>query len=130
MSDELSPSHQTVAVVMDDETIHILSPLNDVDALALQGCAAEDPANWDDVAMVWQRYKFHPENTEFADGLPIRLGSLDAAIDALAGATAWFALDLIQRRVLTGGEFPRLRLRGTPIDEHGPLTQTTVLPPW
>jgi hypothetical protein len=131
MSESHSPLfHQCAAVIVDDETVRVLSPLNDVDALALQGCSADDPANWNDVAMVWQRYKFHPENTEFADALPFRLTNMDEAIDSLADAPVWFALDLIQRRVITGGEFPLLRLRCTPIDEDGPMTQTTVLPPW
>lgn len=127
---ELSLSQQIVGVVIDDDSIRVLSPLCDVDALALQGCAAEDPANWNDLAMVWQRYKFDPENAEFADGLPIRLTSLDEAIDLLANAAAWFALDLIHRRVLTGGEFVLLRPRGTQIEEDGPMTETIVLPPW
>ena len=131
MSEMPSPlSHQFVAVLIDEELVRVLSPLNDVDALALQGCAAEDPANWNDVALVWERHKFHPQNTQFTDGFPMRLSGLDEAIDALHGATAWLALDLSQRRVLTGGEFPLLQLRGTPIDEDGPLTESTVLPPW
>lgn len=127
---EENAAHETMAVVIDHESVRIMSPLNDVDALALQGCAAEDPATWDDVAIVWPRYKFHPENTEFADGFPIRETSLDDAITLLADAPAWFVLDLIQRRVFTGGHFPLLRLRHTPINEDGPLTHITVLPPW
>lgn len=123
-------SQQIVAVVIDSELIHVLSPLNEVDALALQGCAAEDPATWSDVALVWPRYRFHEENAEFADALPVRLAGLDEAISSLEGARAWFALDLVQRRVLTGGDFPRLRLRGEPIDEQDAAASTTVLPPW
>jgi hypothetical protein len=123
-------SHQTMAVVIDHESVRVLHPLNDVDALVLQACSAEDPATWDDVAMVWPRYKFHPENTEFVDGLPLRQTGLSDAIALLADVSAWFVLDLKQRRVLTGGQFPLLRLRHTPIDEDGPLTHSTVLPPW
>ncbi len=123
-------THQTMAVVIDHESVRVLHPLNDVDALVLQACSAEDPAAWDDVAMVWPRYKFHPENTEFADGFPLRQTSLADAIALLADVPAWFVLDLKQRRVLTGGQFPLLRLRHTPIDEDGPLTHSTVLPPW
>ncbi len=124
------PSHATMALVIDFEAVRVLHPLNDVDALALQACSAEDPATWDDVAIVWPRYKFHPENTEFADGFPIRQTSLSDAVVLLSDASAWFVLDLKQRRVLTGGQFPWLRLRHSPIDEDGPLTHITVLPPW
>ena len=127
---EASPSHESMAVVIDHNSIRLVSLLNDVDSLALQACSAEDPANWDDIAMVWPRYKFHPENTEFADGFSIRETNLDDAIRQLPDALAWFVLDLKQRRVLTGGQFPLLRLRHSPIDEDGPLTHITVLPPW
>ncbi len=127
---EKLPSHATMALVIDNESVRVLHLLSDVDALALQACSAEDPATWDDVAMVWPRYTFHPENTEFTDGFPIRQTSLSDAITRLAAAPAWFVLDLKQRRVLTGGQFPLLRLRRSPIDEDGPLTHITVLPPW
>lgn len=48
-------------------------------AFALLGCCAEDPATWNDLALVWARYKFHPENTEFADALPVRETTIDDA---------------------------------------------------
>ncbi len=124
------PSHETMAVVMDRNLIRVFSPLNDVDALALQGCSAEDPATWEDVALIWPRYKFDPENTEFADGLPSRLVSLTEAVRLLTDAPAWFVLDLDGRRVLTGGQFPLLRLRHSLIGEGGETTHITVLPPW
>ena len=124
------PSHETMAVVIDRDLIRVFSPLNVVDALALQGCSAEDPATWDDIALVWPRYKFDPENTEFADGLPVRLVSLTEVFGLLADAPAWFVLDLNGRRVLTGGQFPLLRLRHTPFGEGGQTTHVTVLPPW
>ena len=129
MSDRF-PSHETMAVVMDRDLVRVLSPLNDVDALALQGCSAEDPATWDDIALIWPRYKFDPENTEFADGLPIHQVALTEAVRCLANAPAWFVLDLKERRVLTGGQFPLLRLRRTPIGEGDRSTHITVLPPW
>ena len=133
MSDmsSLAPSLPTsTALIIDPEFVRILTPLNDVDALALQACSAEDPANWNDVAMLWPRYRFHPENAEFADGLPFRQARLEDVIDALASAEAWFALDLVQRRVLTGGRFPLLRLRHEQVDEDGEVTHITILPPW
>ena len=124
------PSHETMAVVIDGDLVRVFSPLNDADALALQGCSAEDPATWKDVALFWPRYKFDPENAEFADGLPIRLVSLTEAGRLLADAPAWFVLDLNGRRVLTGGQFPLLRLRHTPSGEGDKTTHITVIPPW
>ncbi len=124
------PSHETMAVVIDGDLVRVFSPLNDADALALQGCSAEDPATWEDVALIWPRYKFDPENAEFADGLPIRLVSLTEAGRLLQDAPAWFVLDLNGRRVLTGGQFPLLRLRHTPSGEGDKTTHITVIPPW
>ena len=84
------------------------------------------------MALVWARYKFHPENTEFADALPVRETTFDDTIARLSAAPGWFAADLVNRRVCAGGDFPRLRLRGTPsnYDEDGPPETTVVLPPW
>jgi len=129
MSEEFD-SHETIAVVIDHECIRVLAGLNDVDSVALQGCAAEDPATWDDLTMVWPRYRFHPENTEFAEGFRICQVSLDDTIRLLSDASAWFVLDLRQRQVLTGGQFPLLRLRHSPLDEDNEMAHITVLPPW
>lgn len=123
---------ESFAVVIDADAMRFIGPLNDVDAFALLGCCAEDPATWNDVALVWARYNFHPENTEFADALPVRETTIDDVIDALNAASGWFAADLVSRRVCTGGDFPQLRLRGTPsnYDEEGPPETAIVLPPW
>ncbi len=129
MSETFAPQ-ETLAVVIDHESIRVLANLNDVDALALLGCVAEDPANWSDIELVWPRYRFHPENTEFVDGFPIQETSTDEAIRLLADASAWFVLDLLQRRVLTGGEFPLQRLRHSPVGEENEMAHITVLPPW
>jgi hypothetical protein len=123
-------SHACMALVIDGESVRLLHPLNNVDAMALLACSAEDPATWVDVSLVWSRYKFHLENTEFAESFPIRQTSFCEAISLLEDATAWFVLDLKQRRVVTGGQFPLLRLRHSSNDVDGPLTHTTVLPPW
>ncbi len=120
-------SEPITAVVMDHDGIRFVSPLVDVDASALRGCCAEDPANWNDIALIWPRYKYHPENTEFADGLPFREMSLDQAIIALTDVDSWYAIDLVGRRLFTGGQLPRLHVRGTPAAEDA---EVTVLPPW
>jgi hypothetical protein len=118
------------ALVMDHDSVRLIHPLNDVDSLALQGCAAEDPTNWNDIVLVWPRYKFHPENTVSPEQFPIADVDLSQGVNRLNSAPAWLVIDLVQRRVLTGGEFPLLRLRRDPIDDTGPRAQTTVLPPW
>jgi hypothetical protein len=123
---------EAFAAIADANAVHFLGPLNDVDAMALLGCMAEDPATWNDVALVWPRYVYHADNTEFADSLPMRETSIESAIDDLQASPAWFVADMTGRRVFAGGKFPRLRLRGTASnhDEDGPVETTIVLPPW
>ncbi len=133
MPEKRSPasfSEQVIAVVIDREGVRLLAPLNEVDTGTLRGCSAEDPADWNDIALVWPRYRFDAENCEFADGLPIRELALDAAREATASASAWLVLDLVGKRLVTGGRVPPLRLRGTPRREGDPESEVTVLPPW
>ncbi len=118
------------AVVIDHQGVRMLSPLVDVDALTLIGCAAEDPAEWNDVALVWPRYVFHENNTEFADGLPMCETDLPGAVAMLADSDAWFAIDLKAKRLSAGGDVPELQLRGDAVDDDGPPKQMIVLPPW
>lgn len=124
------------AVVIDQDVVRILHLLSDVDGLALHGTAADDPETWDDIALLWPRYRWHDENTEFVDSLPCEEHTNEHAPmrvnEALEGARAWFAIDLHSKRVFSGGAFPIFRLRHQPpsTDPDGPPEQVTVLPPW
>jgi hypothetical protein len=125
-----SSTQQIAAVVIAPDGIRALGPLVDVDAHSLRGCAAEDPADWNDVALVWPRYRFHPENTEFVDGLPAREIDLESAIRLLHNAAGWIALDLFQKRFFTGGQYPLLRRRPGSAADKNQQAEPTILPPW
>ena len=126
MSDDLTVS----AVAIADDGVRILAALNDVDAAALRGCVADDPACWDDIVLLWPRCVFDPENAELIEGLPIRAAELSVAAEVMNASIAWFAIDLVGRRLLTGGRHVHLRLRREPFDKDGPASETIVLPPW
>ncbi len=93
-------------------------------------CCAENPAYWDDIALVWPRYRYLPENAEFANALPFRETDLKQVVAALADADAWYVYDLVGQRVFTSGRVPRLWLRGMPAPETGTDAEIAVLPPW
>ncbi|MEQ9410703.1 MAG: hypothetical protein RIK87_23535 [Fuerstiella sp.] len=123
-------SLSTDVAVIDKDGVYVLSPLVDVDALTLLSCLAEDPAEWSDIGLIWPRYRFHAENAEFAGSLPFREMTIEQTVDLLAGSAAWFVVDLVNRRLLTGGDLPTLQLRGGPVCQDDPDAHVTVLPPW
>ena len=123
-------NESVLAAVVAGDGVRILDMLSEVNASALLGCVADDPARWDDLALLWPRYVFHPENAEFFDGLPARLSGLEAACDVLNDSSTWFAVDLVGRRLLTGGNHVHVRLlRESPRDD-GTDCVTMVMPPW
>ena len=123
-------NESVLAAVVAGDGVRILEMLSDLNATALLGCVADDPACWDDLALLWPRYVFHPENAEFFDGLPARLVGLDTACDVMNDSSKWLAIDLVGRRLLTGGEHVHVRLLGESprLDETD--CETIVMPPW
>ncbi len=118
------------AAVFARDGVRILDSLSDVNSSSLLGTVADDPACWDDLALLWPRYVFDPENVEFIDGLPVRLVEVDAACDILNESNAWLAIDLVGRRLITGGNHPHVRLPGEPRPEGETDYETIVIPPW
>lgn len=119
-----------MVAVIDDQQVHLVYPLTEIDALSLMNCAAEDPQTWRDIELVWPRYIVDNDNTPTAADLPYRRCSLPTAVQQLGAATSWLVLDLVQRRMLSGGNFPWLRFRNDEIDEDGPPAEIILLPPW
>ena len=124
-------------VIIDCDVVRVLQSVVDVDALALHACVADDPANWDDLVLLWSRGKYHEENAEFLESLPIALYvSADAHLinEMLMQAYGWCAVDLVSKRLFSGGRFPKFRLRHQKLNENDELMQTTmqttVMAPW
>ena len=123
-------NESVLAAVVAGDGVRILDSLSDVNASALLACVADDPACWDDLALLWPRNRFDPENAEFFEGLPVRPAELDAACEALKESSAWFAIDLIGRRLLTGGNHVHVRLLREPRSRDETECETIVMPPW
>jgi len=100
-------SDPTAVLLIDHDTC-LLIPAGDQDvALTLIAVASEDPQSWDDFAQFWPRYR-NPQVPEFADGLPLRRLGRGEGVAALADQPFWIVIDLVEKRILTNPEFPKI----------------------
>ncbi|MCO8123547.1 hypothetical protein NHH03_17510 [Stieleria sp. TO1_6] len=90
-----------IVVVLDGEQTWLGTAVDDDAALTLWATMSEDPANWDEVAAYWPRYRC-PGVCEFLDGLPFRPCDRCDALQAVDGHGRWLAIDLTQKRVIAG----------------------------
>lgn len=118
------------AVIISDDGIRVLDALSILDAFTLESCVADDPVYWDDLVLLWPRHRLDEANAEFLEGLAVRLVDRDEVVESLSDAVAWLAIDLISRRLFTGGEHVKLRLRSEPIDDENAGSAPIILPPW
>ncbi len=118
------------AMVVDPDNVRLLGPIDENDALTLLLCSAEDPANWNDVVIVWPRYAVDSPNIDSPAQLPIRELKAEEAVGNLSDAAAWCVIDLVQRRVFTGGQFPQLEWSSDPSGKNSSPGEIVLLPPW
>jgi hypothetical protein len=103
-------------------------------ALTLFAVASEDPANWQEIAAYWPRYRT-PVVAEFADGTPLFPADDSTVRCALAQTGRWLVIDLVRKRITSGKDFNavgRDQVFAMEVDEkgdqHWPLS--IHLPPW
>lgn len=72
-------------------------------ALTLIGLASEDPEDWDEMCSHWPRYRTPPTPRQ-ARALPMARRS-GADEETVQRASGWVSIDLVRRRLLTGGRF-------------------------
>lgn len=103
-------------------------------ALTLFAVASEDPADWQEIAAYWPRYRT-PAVAEFADGAPLVSADDSTVRRALAQTHRWLVIDLVRKRITTGKGFAsvgRDQVFAMETDEkgnqHWPLS--VHLPPW
>ncbi|QDT05045.1 hypothetical protein K227x_34430 [Rubripirellula lacrimiformis] len=111
-----------VVVVFEHDASRLGAAVEYDAALTLWATMSEDPANWDEVAGYWPRYRclpgpdavlFNSGVCEFLDGLPIQPCDRDQAIAAIEGHGNWFAIDLVQKRIVTGSDMQPLGRQAT-----------------
>lgn len=114
----MATDYVTLLVIDVDETL-VGSRVDDWDAITLLACLSDDPANWDDVRLIWPRYQTEL-CSEFVDSLPLQLCDLDEAMERLDSTLPWVAFDLVKKRVFSGGGYDELTSFETyGIDEDG-----------
>lgn len=103
-------------------------------ALTLVALVSEDPKHWDDMASCWDRYR-SPVVPEFANSLTWAAVDLAVVLETLEQQEAWIVIDLLHKRILTGGNAPTIeRNAGFAMevderdDEH--WSMNIHLPPW
>lgn len=133
LNDEKKPM-PIMVVVLDRGGCRLGTAVEFDAALTLWATMSEDPSTWDEVAGYWARYRC-PAVCEFVDGLPIRFCDRKEAMSAIEGHGNWLAIDLIQKRIVTGLNVQPLGREATlalVTDEKGkqhcPLPFR--LPPW
>ena len=75
--------------------------LQDGVAMTLIAVASEDPANWQEVSLLWPRYSTS-EVPEFVSALPIEMAKPEQAMRDVRDTDDWIVLDLLQKRYLSG----------------------------
>jgi hypothetical protein len=131
----MSEEQITAAVaIVDDGTCRLGSRLDADVAMTLIAVASEDPNCWDDVIALWPRYQT-PAVPEFVDSIPFAATEFEDAVQVLAEAVTWVLIDIVEKRILIGGEFQPVQKDDAfamVVDDdgrqHWPLS--IHLPPW
>lgn len=131
MSEEVET---TVVAILSDDSCQLGARLDSDVALTLIAVASEDPNCWDDVIAWWPRYQT-PAVPEFVDGISLATTEIEEAVQVLAEAAAWVLIDIVQKRILIGGDVQPVQRDDAfsmVVDEdgrqHWPLS--IHLPPW
>lgn len=124
----------STVVVLESSCCRMADQFDVETAMTVLALVSEDPASWDELQSLWDRYRT-PAVCEFFSGLPFEECDREKAIEALLAAEAWIAIDLEKKRVCVGGVFQQVgreAIFALDVDEQGrqhfPLN--VHLPPW
>ena len=136
MTQENDPPETTDLLVIDHDTVRFGTEVDGWEAVTFLAALTDDPADWDEVALVWPRCQ-NDLSVHSPDDLPIDTADLDQAISSLKNDRPWLAIDLLRKRILCGGghtEIPRDTWCGVgDDDDEGAEYKHRVaihLPPW
>ena len=125
---------QLVQVVVLDCDSCRLGAVNEDVATTLIAVASEDPADWSEMLAYWPRYTSRVV-PEFLSSVDLEIAEKNRLLDYIGESRDWIALDLEQKRFLSGKDFQpigRDACFAMHTDENGdqrdPLS--VHLPPW
>jgi hypothetical protein len=94
-------------LVIDTNEVLFGTAIGDWDAITLLACLSDDPDDWGDVQLIWPRYQTELSG-RFVDSLPLAVCDLPEALAKIDAQQPWLAVDLVQRRVVSGGGYGEL----------------------
>ncbi|MFG0290637.1 MAG: hypothetical protein ACF8CQ_20855 [Rhodopirellula sp. JB044] len=131
---EETESPPVMVMVLDHNACYLGTAVHYDSALTIWAVMSEDPANWNEVAQYWARYRC-PTVCEFVDGLPIQTCDRKEAFAAIQGHDNWLAIDLVQKRILAGDNVQKLGRKATlaletDLDGQECCPLPFSIPPW
>ncbi len=121
-------------VIIDEQSYRLCRSLSEDPMLTIVSLASEDPACWEDMVVVWPRYRI-PVVPEFIDGLAFETVDRTTAIESVTSDGAWVVIDLVRKRVVAGPLAPMAgRNQGLEVDDENSRRKRCSfgvhLPPW
>lgn len=124
------PHNQFLAVIIDGTTIRAAEDVSFSDAHTLLRVACEDPGSWNDTVLLWPRHNNDPEIVPDIRKLIWIRRRLEDITRLTEASKGWVVVDIVGRRLLTGGNWPAISIRG---DENSQSPKDAIrlnLAPW
>ncbi|MBL8815313.1 MAG: hypothetical protein JNL58_04740 [Planctomyces sp.] len=124
------PHNQFLAVIIDGTTIRAAENVSFSDVHTLLRVACEDPGSWNDAVLLWPRHNNDPEIVPDIRKLIWIRRRLEDITRLTEASKGWVVVDIVGRRLLTGGNWPAISIRG---GEDSQSTKDAIrlnLPPW
>lgn len=91
-------------VMMEPSRCWIARNLDQDSVLTILGLISEDPANWEEAASVWDRYKT-PAVCDHPSALALEESSRLDVMEDLSESGSWVVIDFETKRIFSGGDF-------------------------
>ncbi len=122
-------------LVLDHEGAQFGATIDDWHSVIVMACISDDPVSWSEIGEVWPRYQTE-HSPEYVDSLAFDDITLDDATARLDSESPWLVIDLPNKRLFGGGDFPQIpRDACLGLGENkgmfGPSIRVSIhLPPW
>lgn len=130
------PADNTLVAVLDESGWRVANVASEDQAATLLAVASDDPSCWQDIVLLWPRYRWPhvPESAASADWA-WKTSDFVGVQGALEETEHWLVMDLVHKRILTGKQFGGVEREqvyamriGEALKPEWPLS--VHLPPW
>lgn len=118
-------------LVMDHDRNYFGEAIDEWDAIAVLAATSDDPSDWNDVRLLWPRYRSNL-SAEFADAARMEETDLDEALQKLEDTGFdWLVVDLTQKQLFCAGRFAKFEPPVYYGDENDSTIDIPIVtPPW